>query len=304
MSVLLFLNELSCSSPRRKEDVDGAMRQFVRLLNQIRGWRQDASLISAAHLTDMELAPGYYLREWAGRPGHLDLFRGIRRMQNRAPFSEVLPAGVGEGVDYYWQGHLARALGAAYLLDELLVSLLLDPAWDSPWIDAERVSLSDSADGDFVQDPVAVRHAATLAHSALHEDWIKQVGILDLNQGAEIWEGRLDLFPHLLFLPRVRAHMYGLKPEWVIPVARELRRIDDAVGAWEPERARQPHWRSLITAEAETRKRLCQFTDLDGAERTFDLHGRFTPGAGRIYFRLAPESRQARIAHIGLKLGI
>ncbi|MGH3276606.1 MAG: hypothetical protein ACRDNZ_20045 [Streptosporangiaceae bacterium] len=43
---------------------------------------------------------------------------------------------------------------------------------------------------------------------------------------------------------------------------------------------------------------------MDDVERTFDLHGRFTPGAGRVYFRLAPQDRQARIAHIGLKLGI
>jgi hypothetical protein len=35
----------------------------------------------------------------------------------------------------------------------------------------------------------------------------------------------------------------------------------------------------------------------------FDLHARFTPGAGRLHFRLDPEPRRAVIAHVGRKLG-
>jgi hypothetical protein len=59
-----------------------------------------------------------------------------------------------------------------------------------------------------------------------------------------------------------------------------------------------------VTPEAETRKRLCRFEDFDGIERTFDLHGRFTPGPGRVYFRLVPELGAATVAHVGAKLGI
>lgn len=65
-----------------------------------------------------------------------------------------------------------------------------------------------------------------------------------------------------------------------------------------------PVWRSKITVEGEQRKLLCRFTDLDGQVRVFDLHGRFTPGAGRVHFRLVPEEGKARVAHVGLKLGI
>lgn len=55
-----------------------------------------------------------------------------------------------------------------------------------------------------------------------------------------------------------------------------------------------------VTAQ---RKRLCLFRDLDGEEECFDLHGRFTPGAGRLHFRLVPEDKALRIAYIGAKLG-
>jgi hypothetical protein len=299
----LFFNELSCSAPMPKASVDEAMERFVRLLMRITQWRRDAALISSVKLKELELAPGYYLAEWAGQPHHVDLWRGIRGLQNRAPFSDVLPPGVGEGADYFWSGRPAKALGAAHLLDELLVSLLVDAGWDASWIRADREALAELADGetDIVKQPVQVRHAATLEHAASHEDWIKQAGLPDLRLGSEIWEARGDLFPHLQFLPRVKDHLDGLRRDWVIPAARELRRLNDAISNWDPQLKREPTW-SNVTPEGETRKRLCRFIDLDGVERTFDLHGRFTPGAGRVYFRLVPQERKARIAHIGWKL--
>lgn len=306
MSVLLFLNELPCSIAQPKAKADEAMERFVRLLMRVTRWRGDTALISLASLADLELVPGYFVAEWARQPRHIDLWRAIRRLQNRAPFSAVLPAGAGDGVDYFWEGSPVQALGAAHLLDGLLVSLQLDEAWDSPWIRANRQQLVETISGeaDIVTDTVEVRHAATLPHADVHEDWIKRVGLPELRHGGEVWESRADLFPNLQFLPHVRDHLYGIRVDWVTPAAYELRRIEDAIANWDPRLRRLPVWRSKVTPESETRRQLCRFVDLDGAERVFDLHGRFTPGHGRIYFRLAPEKRTAIVAHIGLKLGI
>jgi hypothetical protein len=306
MGVLLFFNEISCNTPSERSDVDEAMAQFARLLNRISQWRKDAALVSDLKLKDLELAPGYYLAQWAGQSRHVDLWRSIRSMQNRAPFNEVLPEGVGEGAEYSWAGQPARALGAAHLLDGILVSLLLDRAWDAPWVEASRTLLAEGSHGEVitVDDAVQVRHAATLAHSAVHEEWIKHAGLLDLRHGSEIWVARAEIFPHLLFLPQVREQLNNLVKEWVIPLARELGRINDAIGEWDPQRTPLPQWRSYITPEHEQRKRLCRFVDFDGIERIFDLLGRFSPVPGRVYFRLVPEQRKATIAHVGRKLGV
>ena len=88
----------------------------------------------------------------------------------------------------------------------------------------------------------------------------------------------------------------------MVPVGLELRRIDDAIADWNPQIRPLPIWRSLVTPEHEMRKQLTKFADLDGVERVFDWHGRFTPGIGRIHFRLIAEERKARIAYIGSKL--
>jgi hypothetical protein len=306
MSVLLFFNELSCPSSQPKERIDEAMKQFVRVLREITTHRQDSALISAVKLKELELSPGYYLAEWARHPSNLDMWRWIRRLQNRAPFSDVLPDGVGAGVDYFHENRAAEALGAAHMLSGMSVSLLVDAAWDAPWVRVDRNHLAEDPNGEpvLIEDSVEVRNAATLNHTAIHMEWIKQVGILELRHGFEIWQSRENLYPNLLFLPRTEQQLANLRSDWVIPAAQELRRVDHALACWDPQQTREPVWRSHITPEGETRKRLCRFKDLDGIERLFDLHGRFTPGHGRVYFRLAPQQGKAIVAHVGLKLGI
>jgi hypothetical protein len=306
VSVLLFLNELSCSEPHPKERVDEAMGRLVRILIQIARLRSDAALVSKVKREELELAPGYYLAEWAGQAANRDLWRFIHSLQNHAPPRDVLPPGTVEGVEYFWESRPAEALGTAHLANGLLVSLLVDDRWDQSWIRAVRNTLVEVADGGItvVYDEVEVRHAAAADHVAVHEDWLKKVGVLDLHTGSELWEARIALFPNVQFLPRVEEQMRELRPDWVIPAAQELRRIDDAIADWNPTLRPFPTWRSLITPEHEQRKMLCKFTDLDDTEQIFDLHGRFTPGAGRIHFRLVAADRKARVAHVGLKLGI
>jgi len=301
----MVFNELPCSEPHPLELVDTAMGVFVRLLDRVSRLRNDAVLVSGAYLKDMELAPGYYFADWAHQPRHIDLARAIRSLRQRAPFSDVLPPGAGEGVDYFWEGRPARALGAAHLLEGLLVSVLVDDRWDVSWVRADRQILVELDDGEADvrdADPVDVRHAATAEHLKSHEDWIKQYGLPDLRHGDEIWDIRQALYPNLQFLPNVRRQLHDLTWEWVVPVALELRRIDDAIADWNPQIRPLPIWRSLVTPEHEMRKQLTRFTDLDGVERVFDWHGRFTPGKGRIHFRLIAEERKARIAYIGSHL--
>lgn len=298
----MFFNELACPSPRSRDRVlvDDAMVTFARLLRHIARLRADAAMVSAVHLTDLELAPGYYLAEWAGQPQHRDLFRAIRSVQNRAPFTSVLPDGVGDGVDYLWNGLRAEALAAAHLLD----GLLLDDCWDAAWVQGHRERLLDTGDGDAVikPDSVWVRHAATASNATEHEDWIRTCGLPEPERGTDIWNNRQELYPHLEFLPRLQHQLDDLVPEWVAPVALELRRLGDAIADWNPAMRSLPSWRSKVTREFEMRKLLCEFTDLDGEVRMFDWHARFTPGKGRLHFRLVPEQSTARIAYIGPKL--
>jgi hypothetical protein len=152
-------------------------------------------------------------------------------------------------VDYFWNGLRAEALAAAHLLDGLLVSLLLDDCWNVAWLQGHRERLLDTGDAVIKADWVWIRHAATATNAAEHEDWIRTCGLPEPDCGADIWGNRHELYPHLQFLPQVQHQLDGLVPEWVAPVALELRRLDDAIADWDPATQPLPSWRSKVTPE-------------------------------------------------------
>ncbi len=280
------------------------MSEFVTLLRQAREWRSDLALVSVAHLTSLELSQGYYIRQWIAEPANRDRWRFIRGLQNRAPFSDVLPPDAGDGVDYEFEGRQALGLGAAHLMDGLAVSLALATDWETHQVELIRAVLAEQDGGDVavIKEPVNVRHATSLLHLTFHEEHIKATGLSDLSSGQNLWQSRADFFGHLRFLPRVEDDLQRLPSDWLMPVARELSRLEKAISSWRPAESRFPAWLSHVTPEAETRKRACVFTDLDGVDRTFDLHARFTPRAGRLHFRLDPVSASAVVAYIGPKI--
>ena len=103
----------------------------------------------------------------------------------------------------------------------------------------------------------------------------------------------------------LREHDFrDLRPDWIRPVWRALMKLEHAVADWSADRLALPPWRSKVTPEFEGRAHLCRFFDIDGVERTFEWHARFTPGAGRLHFRLVSEDHTARVAYIGNKLGV
>ncbi|MDO0925313.1 AAA family ATPase [Streptomyces sp. TG1A-8] len=176
--------------------------------------------------------------------------------------------------------------------------------WQTDHVTLERAELVEDDEGtlEMRRDTVDVRHLSADPHLDGHLEWIRKARRESVTTGLRIWDGRTDLYPHLTFLPRVEGQLGGLNPHWVVPVRRALERLEEAVAAWDPAATAEPEWRSKVSPEGETRKRVCRFADLDGETRTFDLHARFTPGAGRIHFRLVPEERTIRLAHIGSKI--
>lgn len=268
--------------------------------------RSDLALITHVALKSVELVNGYYLSEWIGAdPKNRDRWRVIQAIRNRAPFSLVVPEDSRE-IEYRHGGRLAEGLAAAHLSDGLAVSLRVDDMWELPWLSVDRSILAESPTGtlELIEEQIEIRHAAADDHLGAHASWVRTAGHDGLTSGALVWDQRRDFFPHLTFLPRVESDLRDLPPEWTRPVVTLLLRLEEAVASWLPGHENSPNWQTKITSESESRRaRYCTFDDMDGIARVFELHGRFTPGAGRVHFRIVSEDGTARIAYIGRKLG-
>ncbi|MGW1881569.1 hypothetical protein [Streptomyces sp. NPDC001970] len=258
-------------------------------------------------LASAELATGYHFQQWAADNRNRTQRQFIKALRNRAPFSDVLPQhAASDEIEYECAGETVEGVGAAHLMDGLAVSLPLSLAWSGSWLDvtARRLVETDSGDLSLEQVVEPVRHAAQRPDLDPHEKWGSSTGLEAVDSAAQLWEQRGDFFPRLQFLPRVQDDLERLELRWFIQVRSLLARLQASAAAWDPTSVALPEWQGAkVTPEHEQRKRLCIFRDLDGVERCFDLHGRFTPGAGRLHFRAVREEGTLRIAYIGRKLG-
>lgn len=304
MSTVLCLNELSCSSFLKPAQMDFAMREFVGALKRAREVRVRSVLITPVRLPGVELAVGYPMGRWANDARNKDLWRIIRGMQNRAPFTfdEIAPPEDSGELEYLYNGKIARGLGVAHLVEGLAVSLPTGPDWAVDRVVMARNTLVEC--GDLVEDEVHVPHASCAGHVSVHELWLARGGLSAIGNGSALWAARAEYFPSLSFLPRVEDDFCTLPADWLVPVRNRLAELQETVASWDREITPMPQWRSLITPEHEQRRRQCEFVDLDGQVRVFDLHARFTPRHGRLHFRLLRDEGSLRIAYVGPKLGV
>jgi hypothetical protein len=302
--LLLFLNELSCGSDASPAEVADAMDELVRVLREARSWREIA-LVTRTPLAASELARGYVYGQWAADNRHQNQRQYIKALRNRAPFSAVFPKETTPGeVEYEYAGGPAEGIGAAHLMAGLCVSLPVDTAWHRSWLEVTARTLAEDDRGDLVMTEAAesVRHASRAGNLTAHEEWGRSAGLEAVGSAAELWAGRDDFFPSLRFLARVENDLRALQPPAFAQVRSLLARLEQSAAGWDPATAAVPLWQGAkITPEHEQRKRLCLFMDAEGVERCYDWHGRYTPGAGRLHFRLMRQEGRLEVAYVGPK---
>lgn len=305
MPLLLILNELSYRESRAgRESISDAIHELIQLIRRIRRHRDHSVLVTEAGLFDLELASGYTMRSWAADGRNRDALRYLKSVRQRAPFQGIAPRDQANSVEYRHRKRLAEGLGLAHLVGGLGVSLALDPDWSTPSLALDRTMLEEDEAEEplLVESSVELRHASATEHVATHQRWLCEEGFTHVHTGAELWRLRADVLPNLVLLPRVEQHLVALEPHWVRPVKERLTELQDVTARWDTAHMAAPAWASHATGESASRRDLCRFTDLDGTMQLFEMHARFTPGAGRIYFRLDRAAQTLVVAHIGRKL--
>jgi len=310
MALYVFLNELSQPDNAIAAEPGGlVVNGLVDLLRAVKRRRRDTVLHSSVPLRDVRIGDSYSIAVWCNDGDRREEWRFLRSLQDRAPF-QVRLAELGIDVmetDYRHGEDRAEGLGLAHMFGGLAVSLDYEPRWRDLSVALTREALEERDDGDvdIVAADVETVHACLREHVDELREWLAHACHQPVADGPDLWRRREELFPRLEFLPRVEAQFRPLQARnpWFGAVSQRLDELSAALSEWDPAESPAPSYRSLVTSEHEQRKRLCRFEDLDGEIRVFDLHARFTPGAGRLHFRLDPARRRAIVAHVGRKLG-
>jgi hypothetical protein len=310
MAVIAFLNELSQPSDNTPSDAAQAtMPEFARVVGAIRKRRPDLTLQLPEPLKAWRLGENYSFVRFLSDGRTKEEAQLILTTVARSPLRFGLDPtrAKDNGVEYEHGGRVAEGLGLAHIFEGLAVSFKAE-AWLTPRIDLGRQFLTEDEQGEIKlqKDDVQVIHASSTSHVAEHHAWLETTGKPHFASYQDFVAERPGRLPNLKFLDRALKQIEAIKPgtaTWK-SIFERLDELQAAVIEWDPASAPQPAWRSYVTGEGETRQRLCYFNDLDGTSRCFDEHARFTPGAGRIHFRLDASKKDPSliVAHVGEKL--
>ncbi|MET4072333.1 hypothetical protein ABID58_007162 [Bradyrhizobium sp. S3.2.6] len=302
MTFLTFLNELSyLQGPVSQATARDTVRTLISVLKELKKERLDLALHSSIPLNGVPLGDNVWLGSLRSDGETVDDWRFLRGLENRAPFHIGLEHEISQNLDYEFQGKQAVALGFSYEFDALAVSLDSEP-WRQSSLVITRFELRD--DGTIESENVLVRHASLRDHIEQVRPWLRIVALSEPVDGDDLWENRAKYFPRLRFLARVEAQVRSLKsgmPE-LLAINRRLWQIQAALGEWDLPTQVLPTFHSKVTPEHEQRRSQFNFEDADGETRCFDLHARYTPGAGRVHFWCDRSDGTAAIGYIGEKV--
>lgn len=308
MALLGFLNELSMPPDDAAREVSAAqLRQFARSVNAVHRLRRDFALQTQELIKGWRLGRDLTFDDFLADPVNKDDARILLGAVNRAPLRRDLAAARvnDHALEYQVDGAAAEAFGLADLYDGLAFSFD-QPPWQARSIIVQRTGLIETDTGavELIATNIGVRNATTPEHVAQHRPWLDHAGKPRFEDFADFEAHRVNRLANIDFLDHALGQLRGINPDqprWNA-ICTRLDELQEAMVEWDPAATPAPAWRTKVTGEGETRRRLCNFEDLDGVVRCFDEHARFTPGMGRVHFRIDAANRRLIVAHIGDKL--
>ena len=308
MALLGFFNELSMPSmDLAGEAASAQLAEVARSVSALQRLRPDFALQTQEPIRDWRLGRDLTFYAFFDDPQTKDLGRVLLGVVNRAPLRRDLGAAREDDalLEYRVGDQMAEALGLADIYGGLALSFNHGP-WGSSSLQVNRSSLIETEVGDTEMgvEQIDVRNLAAADQLPSHRPWLDRAGKPQFEDFADFEANRADRLANLSFLPAALNQLQALRPDhprWGAICGR-LDELQEAVVSWDPNALPAPAWRSMVSGESKSRRKLCYFTDLDGKVRCFEEHARFTPGMGRIYFRIDGAARKLVIAHIGDKI--
>lgn len=301
MALGMVLNELSYPEGEKPDhEIRRLITQLAATIKAVKAIREDAYLVSRERFSDISFGPDS-IRKFVGNPAMKEEILYLFSVANRSPYSTLM-----ELDEFLVECSVngRQAIGFLYcaISSSFCVSFCTSEDWNAGVI---KVIISELSDEGIQSTFFELLHAARTAHVEQHRSILERMSLeRRWTSSEEIWLARSGDFPNLVFLPDVE-HQLQLLPrnsEAVAQVGNRLVELQVSTAGWIVAAEAFPSWMSLVSPEGETRKRLTMFADEAGNKHCYDMHARYTPGPGRIHFRMLREQKQLEIAYIGHKI--
>lgn len=308
MSIELIFNELSLVPVAASRDT---ARKHVQLfLETVRAASNKGisrQLRTKENFKEAMLADGYSWRDWSNDPAVLREARlYFKGLVTRAPLLDGLDHAQNKepGFEFYFNNQISEGLGAAFLTDNLAVSLASKGEWDFHAVSIIVNELLE--DGNIQEQKRCVRHASRPDHvETNHRSWIRERLKRSVENGADLWEKSRIYFPSLSFCAVVQRQMGHLPKEALTPILRGLFCLETYCQSWKSGGFNLDSLGCASSTESKTtREQFGQertFSCPDGIERMFSYHVK--PGQPwRVYFDPSPGPGRMFVGYVGRHL--
>ncbi len=179
------------------------------------------------------------------------------------------------------------------------------PDWDRDQLSVDFREIAE--DGAFEESSEVIDNLSRSAHAHIivtrHQIYFRNQHLLSADS-LQLWEKRQELFPNLVFGPRVETDLKRLNRDKFSIVKTQLAKLEVSVAEWKEIGGPVPAWRTKVTDESSPVKNNPKlrnarlFLSEDGNRRHFFWHARF-PNAGRIHLRFEKSLYRVEIGYIG-----
>jgi hypothetical protein len=305
MAQLIFLNERSHPTGDLHPAVAGQLlSDLTDVLLRIKGILPQVSLISAEPLPTMQVGNAYSVAIWLNENGLArERARFLLSLGQQAPFRVVrdMHGDPDPGATIYrYAGEVVEGIGLADLYGGVPVSFRQEMRWRVPMLLLDVDQLIEDGERSWSAE---IRHVSLIEHIELHRIWLISLRRRNFENVTDLCVNRAEFFPHLEFGPRIEADLRSLEPPALQRVVHYLHRLNDSVEEWDPADRPMPAYPPNTSDESEARKPLCHFPAPGGELAAYTWHGRYTPGPGRIHFRVERNPARVILGYIGRKIG-
>ena len=170
-----YLNELSIGKTENIQNARNLMKNFIYSVASLRKYGFNAlRMTENININNLEIASGYYIYQWRK---DIEVARELqtrfRSIVTQVPMINkdnlVLLEKV-KKTDIYLNEKPIISLTAAYNDDSVVVSLLTNPQWNSPIIQAELTEIDEN---NILSNQIHIRNVSQIEHLVEHIDWIK-----------------------------------------------------------------------------------------------------------------------------------
>lgn len=307
MAQIAFLNELSHPTGSiQRWDAISVLNNLSDMMLSLRKLLPKVTVVATEPLLNLQVGDRYSITELLNDIDR-DRKRFMLSLANLAPFRTARTrfADPDPGVTVYrfngdpFDGVITEGIGLADIYSGVAISFYFDERWQIRVVPVRVEQYLENEDHKIWT--TEVNHCVCKDDVEFHRSWLLTLPRKDIRDTATLWRGRNDILPYLVFLPQVEGDLRGLGADAFARVMSWLGRLNDAIANWNSAGSATPVYPPHTTGEGEIRREYFWWF-YEGVARCFHMHGRYTPGDGRIHFWLSTSERKAIIGYIGRKL--